>query len=741
MGKNCKKDNKYKLAKVGKYVGSILFATVVTLGLTTQIQEIHADATTKTVSQSASTVSSSTSTSSAATSSSVVNSSSSNNATTAKSISSSDNSTAKTAAVQTKQNTDTKSAAAGSDAESVAVTAATQTKQQTNAKAAKTAASVTLSAQSSSTADSATSKAEQSQATSSSAASSSSAATNNDETADTNTDSETSDGFDVNYILKDGVTVKGVNKTALNEAMKSAYKLTDITNRADDYYDIYNTGSMNKSLHEYYDSTSLQNLVTALGKAAVMNRTLGISQAEVDEMTTEVQQAAKNLQKTKLDFSKLLIARFNESKKDENDYDSNDGKEFEEGEVRSINVKQHSAVFMYTPAGYSDFGYISNNLDRQAFNSQKDVDDAVTLYNAAVAKLVLVNEPFSISLNTDPLENLLPARDALYKAWAAAGLDYISDSSIYNLPAIDRKNTSKEAIANYNTALNYYEDTQASFTDQEDSGQYFTLPTKYINDAVNQLIAASKKVKFLDTRDLDDLSDEVYSNIIDQDTLYDDTYKAYTNLEIAAEKVSAVRLYGDAISTGNEHFDHDLDNELALTSIGSIYNTSLNSQADVDALTANLQKALTEYQQAVANHNKLNNTDDDQTNTNGQTDTDNQPTKNGQTNADNQTNKNNQPATNNQTNKNNQPAANNQTNKNNQPTTDNQANKTNQPAANNQTNKNSQVKENGHWYLYKNGVKQTGLQAIPDQHKTVYYNPDGQMQYGQQKVNGHWYLF
>ncbi|MFT8725990.1 MAG: N-acetylmuramoyl-L-alanine amidase, partial [Liquorilactobacillus nagelii] len=39
------------------------------------------------------------------------------------------------------------------------------------------------------------------------------------------------------------------------------------------------------------------------------------------------------------------------------------------------------------------------------------------------------------------------------------------------------------------------------------------------------------------------------------------------------------------------------------------------------------------------------------------------------------------------------------------------------------------------------GEMKTGLQAIPEQHKTVYYNNQGQMQYGQQNINGHWYLF
>ncbi|MFT8606603.1 N-acetylmuramoyl-L-alanine amidase family protein, partial [Liquorilactobacillus ghanensis] len=61
--------------------------------------------------------------------------------------------------------------------------------------------------------------------------------------------------------------------------------------------------------------------------------------------------------------------------------------------------------------------------------------------------------------------------------------------------------------------------------------------------------------------------------------------------------------------------------------------------------------------------------------------------------------------------------------------------------AQNHTAKNGQFYENGHWYLYQNGIKKTGFQSIADQHKTVYYNSQGQMQYGQQKLNGHWYLF
>lgn len=49
--------------------------------------------------------------------------------------------------------------------------------------------------------------------------------------------------------------------------------------------------------------------------------------------------------------------------------------------------------------------------------------------------------------------------------------------------------------------------------------------------------------------------------------------------------------------------------------------------------------------------------------------------------------------------------------------------------------------ENGHWYLYKDGKRQTGLRYITSQGKTVFYNNQGQMQYGQKFINGHWYYF
>ena len=70
-------------------------------------------------------------------------------------------------------------------------------------------------------------------------------------------------------------------------------------------------------------------------------------------------------------------------------------------------------------------------------------------------------------------------------------------------------------------------------------------------------------------------------------------------------------------------------------------------------------------------------------------------------------------------------------------------NKVSQPVktVNTVAKKNGQYNEGGKWYLYKNGVKQTGFQYIADQHKTVYYNKQGQMQNGQQNINGKWYLF
>ncbi|MFT8661324.1 MAG: hypothetical protein ABF782_09810, partial [Liquorilactobacillus ghanensis] len=683
------KDNKYKLAKVGKYVGSILFATVVTLGLTTQVQEIHADATTKTVSQSASTVSSSTSTSSAATSSSVVNSSSSNNATTAKSISSSDNSTAKTAAVQTKQNTDTKPAAASSDAESVAVTAATQTKQQTNAKAAKTAASVTLSAQSSSTADSATSKAEQSQATSSSAASSSSAATNNDETADTNTDSD-----NVNYILQGGVTVKGVNKTALNEAMKNAYSK-------------YNQAYNDTSEEDYYDG--IDNLITILSKSAVLNRTLGISQGEADAMTAELQQAVNNLhlKKRKLDFSKF------------DKINSKIDSLYQDGNIvylySNSSVEPESAVIKYSDDSFRNLMYVSGNVSNEYedYNSQSDIDSAVSKLTSAFNSLVPINEPVSMATITNA--------EKTYN-------DLLSDkveSELYDAGSIlvDKDQTSEADINNYISAEDAYHKVNPGYGHEGESDYEgpVTFSKEKILAAINQVVAATKKLKTPNTTNLQNLFEQVQVIQGTTKTLYEDTYKDFITLEQAAAPAGIFVSDDDMIHVWDfYYFDFNgFDNGSGeIHTLLPYYPAWVTSQSHIDTLTANLQKALTNYQQAVANHNKpANNT------------------------ANNQTNKNNQPATNNQTNKNNQPATNNQTNKNNQPTTNNQANKNNQPATNNQTNKNGQVKENGHWYLYKNGVKQTGLQAISDQHKTVYYNPDGQMQYGQQKVNGHWYLF
>ncbi|MFT8606602.1 MAG: N-acetylmuramoyl-L-alanine amidase, partial [Liquorilactobacillus ghanensis] len=54
-----------------------------------------------------------------------------------------------------------------------------------------------------------------------------------------------------------------------------------------------------------------------------------------------------------------------------------------------------------------------------------------------------------------------------------------------------------------------------------------------------------------------------------------------------------------------------------------------------------------------------------------------------------------------------------------------------------------QQKLNGHWYLFDNvtGAMKTGFQSIANQHKTVYYNSQGQMQYGTERINGRVYHF
>ena len=53
---------------------------------------------------------------------------------------------------------------------------------------------------------------------------------------------------------------------------------------------------------------------------------------------------------------------------------------------------------------------------------------------------------------------------------------------------------------------------------------------------------------------------------------------------------------------------------------------------------------------------------------------------------------------------------------------------------------NGEKQENGYWYLYKNGVRQTGFQNLSDG-RTVYYNSQGQMKHGEQNINGYWYYF
>lgn len=53
-----------------------------------------------------------------------------------------------------------------------------------------------------------------------------------------------------------------------------------------------------------------------------------------------------------------------------------------------------------------------------------------------------------------------------------------------------------------------------------------------------------------------------------------------------------------------------------------------------------------------------------------------------------------------------------------------------------------QKKIGNNWYLVNQAGKYaTGFQVIADQHKTVYYNLQGQMQYGQQHLNNNWYFF
>lgn len=54
--------------------------------------------------------------------------------------------------------------------------------------------------------------------------------------------------------------------------------------------------------------------------------------------------------------------------------------------------------------------------------------------------------------------------------------------------------------------------------------------------------------------------------------------------------------------------------------------------------------------------------------------------------------------------------------------------------------KNGESYENGHWYLYQGGVKQTGFMRLTNG-RVVYYNGAGQMQYGLQTINGATYYF
>ncbi|QLL78506.1 N-acetylmuramoyl-L-alanine amidase [Ligilactobacillus saerimneri] len=53
-----------------------------------------------------------------------------------------------------------------------------------------------------------------------------------------------------------------------------------------------------------------------------------------------------------------------------------------------------------------------------------------------------------------------------------------------------------------------------------------------------------------------------------------------------------------------------------------------------------------------------------------------------------------------------------------------------------------EIQENGYWYLYnpRTNNKYTGFQTLKDG-RVVYYNGQGQMQYGEQNIDRHWYLF
>ena len=53
-----------------------------------------------------------------------------------------------------------------------------------------------------------------------------------------------------------------------------------------------------------------------------------------------------------------------------------------------------------------------------------------------------------------------------------------------------------------------------------------------------------------------------------------------------------------------------------------------------------------------------------------------------------------------------------------------------------------EIKFNGYWYLLnEEGIAQTGFQHLEKGNRTVYYDSNGRMKYGQQKIDGYWYLF
>ncbi|MFT9269212.1 MAG: hypothetical protein ABF539_06815, partial [Liquorilactobacillus nagelii] len=597
MGKNCKKDNKYKLAKVGKYVGSILFASVMFLGvsLTTQTKEVQAAktaavATSQTDSSNASSVSSANGKPASSNASTAVSDSSSNTSSTEKSAVTVDNSSkaVATSAVQTKQ-----SAAVTAESPTPVAATSSSSSSERNAKVVMAANSAT------------DSKGE----------------TGHIYTSGSATVANNDDG-----ILAGSVNVKGVNKTTFNNAMKSLDN------------DLSQIKGENISIGLLSDYNT--KISTLLGKATVMDRTVDISQAEINTITNELQQLNTDYQKHMLDTSKLKAA-----------FGKVPSENLDDSTIENEGGNVYSYIQRYTTASYTNLENVISTIEGGSYNTQADVNSATAKLNAAIDGLVSLNKRVDIS-EKDPTQNddIVDKNSAVQQALKILNYKINYDRAVSEV-VIDQTKTKQSDIDLY---------TNNTFAEDYDN-KYTTSPDKVIASA-KQLIAVFNRIKFLNTDKWNELASETITDIMQKtDKLYQDTYKEYIALEQAVEGKFPGLVGGPG---GLDYFDAQAYD------IYGKQSKATATQAQVDTWTANLQQAITNYQQAVANHNKKT--------------------------------------------------------------------PTNQ---NNQTNKNGQVNENGHWYLYQNGVKQTGLQAIPEQHKTVYYNNQGQMQYGQQQVSGHWYLF